>query len=113
MSLSILSRLYDTVVARKNADPGSSYVASLVAKGPAKVAQKIGEEATETVIASAQGHKGSIIAESADLLFHLLILWAVHGITPDDIAHELERREGTSGIDEKKSRKGGHHDQSQ
>ena len=102
--MDILDRLYHTILTRKSGDPSSSYVASLFAKGPRKIAQKVGEEATETVVASAEGHKGSIIAESADLVFHLLVLWAAHGITPDEVGQELERREGTSGIDEKKSR---------
>jgi len=104
MSLSILTRVYNTILARKSAEPTSSYVASLFAKGSKKIAQKVGEEATETVLASAGGNKKEIISESADLLFHLLVLWAAHDVTPDEVANELKRREGTSGIEEKKSR---------
>ena len=100
----ILTRLFETIAARKNADPKSSYVASLFAKGNKKIAQKVGEEATETVLASAGGDKKEIVSESADLLFHLMVLWAAHGVTPDDVSAELERREGTSGIEEKSQR---------
>jgi phosphoribosyl-ATP pyrophosphohydrolase len=100
----IIQRLFDTVSARKQASPDTSYVAGLFAKGSKKIAQKVGEEATETVLASAGGDKKEIVAESADLLFHLLVLWAAHGVTPQDVMNELERREGISGIDEKKSR---------
>jgi len=106
--MQFIEQLFNTVSARKKADPQTSYVASLFAKGTKKIAQKVGEEATETVVASAGGNKQEIVAESADLLFHLLVLWAAHGITPDDVAAELKRREGTSGIAEKASR--GHKD---
>lgn len=99
-----IQQLFDTVCARKDANPDASYVASLFAKGNKKIAQKVGEEATETVLASAGGDRKEIVAESADLLFHLTVLWAAHGITPQDIATELKRREGVSGIEEKKSR---------
>lgn len=100
----ILTRLYETLLSRKSADPKSSYVASLFSKGNKKIAQKVGEEATEVVLASAGSDKKEIISESADLLFHLMVLWAAHGVTPDDVAAELERREGTSGHDEKAQR---------
>jgi phosphoribosyl-ATP pyrophosphohydrolase len=100
-----IQRLFDTVTARKQADPKESYAASLFAAGPRKIAQKVGEEATETVLASAGGDKREIVAESADLLFHLTVLWAAHGVTPDMVAQELKRREGVSGLEEKKSRK--------
>ncbi len=100
-----IQQLFDTVSSRKGADPKESYVASLFAKGIKKIAQKVGEEATETVLASAGGDKKEIVAESADLLFHLSVLWAAHGVTPAEIAAELKRREGVSGIEEKKSRK--------
>jgi len=101
----IIERIFDTISARKQADASQSYVAGLFARGTKKIAQKVGEEATETVLASAGGDKKEIVAESADLLFHLLVLWAAHGVTPQDVLRELERREGISGIDEKKSRK--------
>ena len=106
--LSIINRIYDTIVKRKDADPKSSYVAGLFAKGSKKIAQKIGEEATETVLASAGGNKQEIVSESADLLFHLLVLWAAHDIKPDDIAEELTKREGMSGLDEKAQRTKNH-----
>jgi phosphoribosyl-ATP pyrophosphohydrolase len=99
-----IQQLFDTVLARKQADPKSSYVASLFAKGPKKIAQKVGEEATETVLASAGGDKKEIVAESADLLFHLAVLWAAHEVTPEMVMDELKRREGVSGLDEKKAR---------
>ncbi len=102
--ITILSRLYETILTRKGGDPTSSYVASLFAKGNLKIAQKVGEEATETVLAAAGGNKQEIISESADLLFHLLVLWAEHNITPAEIAAELEKREGKSGIEEKAQR---------
>ena len=102
--MAILSRLYVTILERRKADAKSSYVAGLFAKGPKKIAQKIGEEATEVVLASSGGEKQEIVSESADLLFHLLVLWAAHGITPEDVANELTRREGVSGIDEKAQR---------
>lgn len=104
--ISVVNRIYETIVKRRNADKDSSYVASLFAKGNKKIAQKIGEEATEVVLASAGGDKHEIISESADLLFHMMVLWASHNITPDDIASELLKREGVSGIEEKKYRAG-------
>jgi len=104
MMMTALNRIYGTILARKNADAKSSYVASLFVKGSKKIAQKIGEEATEVVLAASGGDSQEIISESADLLFHLLVLWAAHGVTPDDIAAELAKREGTSGIDEKAGR---------
>jgi phosphoribosyl-ATP pyrophosphohydrolase len=100
----MLDRLYVTILARRDADPATSYVANLSAKGRAKIAQKVGEEATETVIAALGGDPGQLVAESADLLFHLTLLWADAGVTPADVAAELERREGTSGLAEKASR---------
>lgn len=101
----ILEALYQTILSRKGADAGTSYVASLYAKGTAKIAQKVGEEAVETCIEALQGDPEKIKAESADLLFHLMILWADQNITPDDVMAVLESRMGTSGIDEKASRK--------
>lgn len=106
LSADVLERLYDVIAARKGADPDSSYTAGLYADGPAKIAQKLGEEAVETVIASLDGEKADVIAESADLLYHLLVLWADREIPPGDVWAELARREGRSGIDEKNSRGG-------
>lgn len=102
--MTVLNRLYETINERKKADKASSYVASLFAKGTKKIAQKIGEEATEVVLASSGENKQEIICESADLLFHLMVLWSAHGVTPEDVATELARREGTSGLEEKAQR---------
>ena len=96
--------LFATIRARRDANPETSYVASLTAKGRAKIAQKVGEEAVETVIAAVADDRAGVISESADLLFHLSVLWADAGVTPDDIAAELKRREGTSGLAEKAAR---------
>lgn len=101
-----LDELYATILARRGGDPDVSYVARLFAKGRNKIAQKVGEEAVETVIAAARGDRDGLVSESADLLFHLAVLWAELGITPDDVLAELQRREGTSGLAEKAARKG-------
>jgi len=101
----VLDRLAATIAERKGADPGTSYVAGLLAKGEDAVLKKIGEEATETVMAAKDGDKIRIAAEIADLWFHCLVLLARHGLGPDDVRVALERREGTSGIAEKASRK--------
>lgn len=100
-----LERLFATIQARKGADPSSSYTAKLFGKGRAKIAQKLGEEATETVIAAMGDDKGEVASESADLLYHLLVLWAETGVAPDDVWAILDEREGISGIAEKASRK--------
>lgn len=104
MSDHIIDELFDIIEGRKGADPESSYVASLFDKGTAKIAQKIGEEAVETAIEALQGDKEKLAAESADLLFHLMILWADQGLKPDDIMTVLKSRLGTSGHDEKAAR---------
>ena len=101
----VIDRLYETIVARKGADPKTSYSAKLFAKGIEKCAQKLGEEAVETVIAAVAGKPGEVAEESADLLYHLLVVWAASGVKPSDVYAALEKREGTSGIDEKASRK--------
>lgn len=100
-----LERLAAIVASRRAADPEASYVAKLFVKGRAKIAQKVGEEAVEAVIAAIEDDREGLIGESADLLFHLSVLWADAGITPDDIDAELARREGVSGIAEKAARK--------
>lgn len=100
----ILKDLYAKILSRKGADPQSSYTASLYAKGIAKIAQKVGEEAVETCIEALQGDREKIKSESADLLFHLMVLWADQGITPDEVLDVLKSREGRSGIEEKNSR---------
>lgn len=101
---SILQRLGETLAARKRGDPSASYVASLFAKGEDAILKKIAEEAAETVLASKGGDKLHVVKETADLWFHTLVMLAWHGIKPEDVLAELKRREGVSGIDEKKSR---------
>jgi len=105
VSNDILEQLAQTLEARKNADPETSYVAKLHHKGLNTILKKVGEEATETVIASKDGNKDEIIYETADLWFHSMVMLSHHGLGPDDILNELARRFGLSGIDEKASRK--------
>lgn len=93
-----------TIRQRRQADPSQSYVAKLSAKGRGKIAQKLGEEAVETVIAAMASDRDGVIGESADLLFHLMVLLADVDVTLDDVLDELDRREGMSGIAEKASR---------
>ena len=102
----ILRRLIETIEAHKGSDPASSYVASLFAKGHDAILKKIGEEAAETLLAAKDGDKLHIVRETADLWFHSLVMLAWHGLGPDDVLAELRRREGISGVDEKKSRTG-------
>ncbi len=97
--------LLATVIARRTGDPAASYVARLTMKGRAKIAQKLGEEAVETVIAAVQGDRAAIVGEATDLIFHLAVLLADAGLTFDDLRAELARREGVSGLDEKAARK--------
>lgn len=99
-----LQRLEATIAARRAADPDSSYVAKLNAKGLSKIAQKLGEEATETVIAALIEDNDALVGEAADLLFHLMVLLSAKDIPLASVLAELERREGTSGIAEKASR---------
>jgi phosphoribosyl-ATP pyrophosphohydrolase len=100
-----LDRLFATITARKDADPAGSYTASLLAAGMEKCAKKFGEEAVETVIAAVGQDKAARTKESADVLYHLLVVWAAAGITPEDVQAELRAREGQSGLAEKASRK--------
>jgi len=104
--LATLARLEAVIAERRAADPSTSYVAKLSARGTAKIAQKLGEEAVEAVIAAMADDREGLIGESADLLFHLLVLLADKGVALSDVAAELERREGVSGIVEKAARKG-------
>ena len=99
-----LNKLAAVLESRKGADPASSYVAGLYAKGLDAILKKIGEEATETVIAAKNGEAGSMLHEMADLWFHTLVLLAHQGLKPDDVLSELERRFGLSGLDEKAGR---------
>ncbi|HZR68327.1 MAG TPA: phosphoribosyl-ATP diphosphatase [Burkholderiales bacterium] len=100
----ILERLADVVESRKAGDPDVSYVARLFARGEDAILKKIGEEATETVMAAKDGDRLRIVGETADLWFHCLIMLAQHGLRPSDVLAELRRREGISGIDEKAAR---------
>ena len=101
----ILQRLTETLEARRQAAPESSYVAKLFSKGEDAILKKIGEEATEVILASKGGDKTHLVYETADLWFHCMILLAQHGLSADDVLNELARREGLSGIAEKQSRK--------
>jgi phosphoribosyl-ATP pyrophosphohydrolase len=101
----VLARIADVIAARRGADPSSSYVASLFARGDDAILKKIGEEATETVMAAKDGDKLRITAEVADLWFHCLVLLAFHGLGPADVRAELARREGISGVAEKAARR--------
>jgi phosphoribosyl-ATP pyrophosphohydrolase len=99
-----LARLEATIAQRLTASPETSYVAKLHAKGLAKIAQKLGEEATETVIAAISGDNKELTGEAADLMFHLMVLLAEKGVPLADVLAELDRREGLSGLAEKASR---------
>src|SRR6266851_4207603 len=100
-----VERLWRVIESRRGADPDTSYTAKLFARGTAKIAQKLGEEAVEAVIEGVKGDRVALTGESADLLYHLFVLWAAVGVAPADVATELARREGTSGIAEKKGRR--------
>jgi len=100
----ILTKLAAVLEARKAAEPSSSYVAGLYAKGLDAILKKIGEEATETVIAAKGGDRGQLVHETADLWFHTLVLLAQQGLKPDDVLNEMERRFGQSGLKEKAAR---------
>ena len=99
-----IDRLFATIEARKNADPNVSYTAKLIAEGREKCAKKLGEEAVETCIAAIGKGGSSLTAESADLIYHLLVLWAACGLRPDDVYAALAAREGRSGLEEKAAR---------
>jgi phosphoribosyl-ATP pyrophosphohydrolase len=104
MADDFLDTLEAVIRARKGGDPATSYVAKLFTRGRAKIAQKLGEEATETVIAAMVGDRKELTGEAADLIFHLLVLLADADVSLDDVRAELRRREGVSGIEEKASR---------
>jgi phosphoribosyl-ATP pyrophosphohydrolase len=105
MSDDVLARLAQVIESRRGGDPAISYVARLLAKGPDAVLKKIGEEATETVMAAKDGDRARIVAETADLWFHCLVMLAQHDLAPRDVLDELVRREGLSGLDEFAARK--------
>ena len=100
----VLDRLYRTIESRRHADATTSHTARLFQKGTRKIAQKVGEEAVETVIEAIRGKRDRLVSESADLMYHLLVLWADARINPAEVWDELSRREGMSGIEEKASR---------
>ena len=101
----VMDRLWATVLSRKDADPEMSHSARLLARGPAKIAQKFGEEAVECLIEAVGGHRAALVAESADVLYHLLVMWVDAGVRPEQIWAELTRREAFSGVAEKAARK--------
>jgi phosphoribosyl-ATP pyrophosphohydrolase len=101
----VLDRLYAVIDSRKGADPDTSYTARLFSRGRQQIAKKLGEEAVETLIEGIRGDRPKLIGESADLLYHLLTLWASIGVRPKAVWLELARREGLSGIAEKAARK--------
>jgi phosphoribosyl-ATP pyrophosphohydrolase len=100
-----LARMAATIAARRGGDPDRSYVARLLLKGEDAILKKVGEEATETVMAAKDGDRARIVAETADLWFHTLVMLVHYDLTPADVLAELERREGMSGLDEKAARK--------
>lgn len=102
----VLDRLAATIVSRRGADPSSSYTAKLLVEGPALAAKKLGEETVETIIAAVQGDPDALAAESADLLYHWLVLLAASGVELDAVAAKLAAREGVSGHAEKAAREG-------
>ena len=105
MKSDILDRIAATIEERKKSDPQKSYVASLFAKGDDAMLKKIGEEATETVLAAKSGDRLHLVREVTDLWFHCMIVLARHGLGPADVLAEMQRREGISGLDEKAARK--------
>ena len=102
--VAVLDRLFEVVESRRTADPAISHSARLLSRGTAKVAQKFGEEAVECLIEAVGGNRDALVAESADVLYHLIVLWVSCGVSPDQVWAELTRREGISGIAEKASR---------
>jgi phosphoribosyl-ATP pyrophosphohydrolase len=104
VSAQVLDRLWTVVQSRRNADPAVSHSARLLSRGTAKVAQKFGEEAVECLIEAVAGNHDALIGESADLLYHLLVMWVASDVRPEEVWRELERREGVSGLAEKAAR---------
>lgn len=101
----VLDRLYAVIDSRKGADPDTSYTARLFSRGRQQIAKKLGEEAVEALIEGIRGDKPKLVGESADMLYHLLTLWASVGVKPDAVWNELARREGLGGLVEKAARK--------
>lgn len=100
----VIERLAATIEARRGADPARSHSAALLAKGPARAAEKFGEEAVEAIVAAARGDRAGLTAEAADVLYHLLVMLTAAGVPLSAVLAELERREGTSGVAEKARR---------
>ncbi len=100
----ILHRLSETLASRRHADPETSYTAKLFANGPDSILKKIGEESAELIMAAKDGKRLNIVRESADVIYHIMVLLAFYGMGIEDVSQEMRRREGISGIDEKKSR---------
>lgn len=100
-----LARLAATIAARRGADPGSSWTAKLLAMGPEKCAEKFGEESIEAIIEAVKGDRDRLISESADVIYHMLVMLAARDVALDDVLAELDRRHGTSGIAEKAARR--------
>ncbi len=103
-SPAVLDRLWSVVTSRRDADPMVSHSARLLSRGSAKIAQKFGEEAVECLIEAALGNHHALVAESADVLYHLIVMWVDAGVRPQEVWTELHRREGMSGITEKSAR---------
>ncbi|RBI87142.1 phosphoribosyl-ATP diphosphatase [Rhodosalinus halophilus] len=104
--MNALERLAETIAGRADADPEGSWTARLLARGPEKCAEKFGEEAVEAVIEAVRGDRARLTAEAADVLYHLLVMLQARGVTLTEVLAELDRREGTSGIEEKARRDG-------
>ena len=100
----VLDQLYSVIQSRKGNNPETSYTAELISQGMPKIVQKVGEEAVEVITAALVENENKVIEESADLLYHMLVLWAHKGVTPESVWNELRRREGISGVLEKASR---------
>ena len=94
----VVDRVFAVIESRRGADAATSHTARLFARGRGKIAQKVGEEAVEVIVAALDQTPGEVVAESADLLYHLLVLWAETGVAPADVWAELSRREGVSGL---------------
>jgi len=104
-TVQVLEDLYAVIEKRRSADPSQSHTAKLFAGGTGRIGKKVGEEAVEVVIAALDGGKEELVNESADLVYHLLVLWADNGVVPDDVWQALAARTGVSGIEEKRNRK--------
>ncbi len=103
-AVEVLARLFAVIESRRGADPDTSYTAKLLAGGPRTIARKLGEEALETMLEGLGGDRDKLVRESADLIYHLMVLWADAGIAPEEVWRELARREGVSGLAEKAAR---------